>query len=154
PLAPAQPGDGEREPDHRPKADSKRSVGEMAEHVVLSYAPAYVVINADQAVLSFSPRTGKYLEHPAGAPNADLLQMARRGLRLDLRSAINKAVQTGRRAVQPDVAVQINGGMQRINIIVQPFGSGGATHYVVIFQDVGDIKLEAEGIVDETEIET
>src|SRR5262249_9060680 len=119
-----------------------------------SYAPAYVVINADLSVLSFSPRTGKYLEHPPGAPNVDILQLARRGLRLDLRSTVNKAIQTGRRAVQPDVAVQVNGGMQRLNIIVQPFGASGTTHYVVIFQDVGEIKLEAEGIVDETGIDT
>ncbi|HTO84778.1 MAG TPA: chemotaxis protein CheB [Methylomirabilota bacterium] len=156
PLATSHAEDKEGEA-NRPKAEAKRSVAELAEHVVLSYAPAYVVINADQSVLSFSPRTGKYLEHPAGAPNVDLLQMARRGLRLDLRAAINKAIQTGRRAVQPDVAVQINGGTQRVNIIVQPFGAGGGgregTLFVVIFQDMGEIKLEAEGIVDETNID-
>ena len=54
----------------------------MAERAVLGYAPAYVIINADRKVLNFSPRTGKYLEPSTGAPNADLLLMARRGLRL------------------------------------------------------------------------
>src|SRR5262249_12772238 len=34
------------------------------------------------------------------------------------------------------------------------FGTGATTHYVVIFQDVGETKLEAEGIVDETDIDT
>src|SRR5262249_16433295 len=151
PLAPDHPGEGGHEPD-RPKVESKRSAAEMAEHVVLSYALAYVVINVDLQVFSFSLCTGKYLEYLVGVSNADLLHMAWRGLRLDLRASINKAIQTGRRAVQPDVAVQVNGGMQRINIIVQPFGTGVTTHYVVIFQDVGETKLEAQGLLGQTDI--
>ena len=62
------------------------------------FAPAHVVVNRDGDILHYSPRTGKYLEPAAGLPNRQLLAMARTGLRLDLRSALREAVETGRRS--------------------------------------------------------
>jgi len=151
PFTPNHPGDRGDQPE-RPKIESRRSMSEAAEHIVLGYAPAYVVINAEQQVLNFSPRTGKYLEHPAGAPNIELLEMARLGLRGDLRVAVGKALQTGQRTVQPDVAFEADGSVHNVNIIVQPFGSNAARSsalYVVLFQDAREAKLESEGIIDE-----
>ncbi len=133
-----------------PKTEAKKSAIELAERVVLGYAPAFVIVNSERRVLSFSPRTGKYLEQPAGAPITDLLSLSRQGLRAHLRAALNKAVQSGRRAIEADVAVDLDGGSQTINIIVQPLGSGDEIAYAVIFQDVGGIKLEPEDGVPET----
>ena len=58
--------------------------------------PAWVVVNAQGEVVYFSPRTGRYLEPAAGTPTMDILSMARKGLRLDLRTALHKAVKTRR----------------------------------------------------------
>ena len=61
------------------------------------FAPAHVVVNLDGDVIHYSSRTGKYLEAAPGHPSRQLLAMARKGLRLDLRSALQEAVETRRR---------------------------------------------------------
>jgi two-component system CheB/CheR fusion protein len=143
PLASAQ-ADGEELAHAGPRAEAKKSITELAERFVLNHGPAYVVINGQQQVLSFSARTGKYLEPPAGAPNTDLLSMARPGLRLHLRAVVHKAIQASRRMVQSNVPVEVDGVTQIVNIIIQPFNAGtnAGDLFVVIFQDVAAAKLE------------
>ena len=58
------------------------------------FAPAHVVVNRDGDVVHFSARTGRYLELAPGAPTRQLMTMARKGLRLDLRAAFREAVET------------------------------------------------------------
>src|SRR5206468_9585616 len=117
------------------------------ERVLLDrYAPAWVVINARAEALHFSTRTGKYLEPAPGAPSADIVEMARPGLRLDLRTAIHKAVRTGETVVHQNVLVETNGDTQRINLLVRPVTELGADGglFLVVFQEVGPPQSRAE----------
>jgi len=117
------------------------------ERVLLDrYAPAWVVINARAEALHFSARTGKYLEPAAGAPSADVVEMARPGLRLDLRTAIHKAVRTGETVVHQNVLVETNGDTQRINLLVRPVTELGADAglFLVVFQEVGPPQTRTE----------
>ena len=63
--------------------------------VLERFAPPFVVVNREGDVAYYSARTGKYLEAAAGAPTRQILTMARKGLRLDLRTALREAVETG-----------------------------------------------------------
>ena len=110
------------------------------ERVLLDqFAPAWVVINARAEALHFSARTGKYLEPAPGAPSTDVVGMARQGLRLDLRTAIHKAVRTGETVVHENVLVETNGATQRINLLVHPVTEVGADAglFLVVFQELG-----------------
>ena len=60
---------------------------------VNQFAPPGVLINADLHILQFRGPTGAYLEPPTGKASFDLLKMAREGLMLPLRAAINLAEQ-------------------------------------------------------------
>ena len=103
------------------------------------FAPAHVVINREGDVVHYSNRTGKYLEAPAGLPNRQLLQMARKGLRLDLRSAVQQAVETRRAVVRSPVLVETNGHVQPIGLTVEPIGENDADPlFLVVFTDIGD----------------
>ena len=106
------------------------------------FAPAFVVINAEGELLQSSGRTGKYLELPPGVPDTNIFNMARPGLRLELRAAIHRAIGSGQLVVQPKVNVGTNGGRQEIDVYVQPmrFGSPTDLLYMIVFQDVGGIK--------------
>jgi hypothetical protein len=53
--------------------------------------PPSVLINADLQILQFRGPTGGYLEPPTGKASFEVLKMARQGLMLPLRAAINKA---------------------------------------------------------------
>ncbi len=119
----------------------------MAERQLLDrYSPAYVVINADGELIHGSGRTGKYLELAPGAPRMDIFSMARTGLRADLRVGVHKAVSTGQVAIQKSIVVGTNGGRQTIDLVVQPMRAGASQEmlYLVVFQDVGGIRMASE----------
>jgi two-component system CheB/CheR fusion protein len=100
------------------------------------YAPPWVIANAQGEAVYFSPRTGKYLEAAAGIPSMELVNMARKGLRLDLRTAIHKAIQTGEEVVREGIEVTASdGSVQRVNLIIRPIAEASAPLYLVIFQD-------------------
>jgi two-component system CheB/CheR fusion protein len=105
--------------------------------VMERFAPPHVVVNAEGDILHFSPRTGKYLEPATGLPSRQLLAMARRGLRLDLRAALREAVETRTTATRENVEVEVDAHQQLIDITVEPFGSEHEPLFLVLFQDVG-----------------
>jgi two-component system CheB/CheR fusion protein len=117
------------------------------------HAPAHVVINRDGDVLHYSPRTGKYLEAAAGLPNRQLVAMARRGLRLELRGALREALE-GRRAVtRRNVTVEIDERLQPIDLIIEPLTDDEHDPlFLVVFHDLAPsqtpqelLRLEAAG---------
>ena len=104
------------------------------------FAPPYVVVNREGEVGYFSARTGKYLEAAHGAPTRQILAMARKGLRLDLRTALREAVETGRAVTRAGVAVEgEDGRVQTITLTVEPLRErdGGEPLYLVLFADQG-----------------
>ncbi len=115
-------------------ANLRRSV---ESRVVERFAPAHVVVNAEGDILHFSPRTGKYLEPATGLPNRQLLAMARRGLRLDLRAALRDAVEKRMPVTREHIAVEVDGRKQFVNVAIEPFGSQDDPLFLVLFSDVG-----------------
>jgi two-component system, chemotaxis family, CheB/CheR fusion protein len=105
-----------------------------------------VVVTAQGEVLHSSGRTGKYIELPAGAVDTNILNMAPSGLRLELRAAMHKAVNTARLVTCAKLTVSTNGGSQAVDLHVQPlrFGPSSEPVYMIVFQDAGGIKQEAE----------
>src|SRR4029453_4598156 len=97
------------------------------------YAPAWVVGKVEGQTVYFPPRTGRYLEPVAGVPSMDLVDMARKSLRLDLRTAMHKAVKTGEAVVHENVTVETYGHTQPINLIVRPMFQPGAEPGLFMF---------------------
>src|SRR4029078_10345627 len=89
------------------------------------YAPAWLVVNNQGEAVYFSPRTGRYLEPPAGLPTMDVVSMARPGLRLELRTAIHRALKKRGEVLREGIEVAVDGAVPRINLIVQPLDEGG-----------------------------
>jgi two-component system, chemotaxis family, CheB/CheR fusion protein len=122
-------------------ATETHDIGHLAQRTILEhYAPAGVVVTAQGEAVHFSGRTGRYLEPPSGAPNVNVFNMAREGLRLPLRTALHQAVTRGQRIVHEQILVQTNGDVQPITLIVQPLTTkpdANVTLYLVIFQDAG-----------------
>jgi two-component system, chemotaxis family, CheB/CheR fusion protein len=108
--------------------------------VLERFAPQHVVVNRDGDVVYYSSRTGKYLEAPHGAPTRQLLTMARKGLRLDLRTLFREAVETGRSATRRGISIESDhGGVQLVNLTIEPLSDRGAGEplYLVLFADQG-----------------
>ncbi|MCP9231934.1 PAS domain-containing protein [Mesorhizobium sp. LMG 17147] len=125
-----------------------RSLRQAIEAQVLErFAPPHVLVNGDGDIVYYSARTGKYLEAPQGAPSRQLLTLARRGLRLELRAALREAVATRRTVVRENIAVEEDDGqLQFITLTVEPYtGRGnGEPLYLVLFNPVAQAQLRFE----------
>ena len=110
----------------------------IAEGRVLDqFAPAHVIVNSEGDVLHYSLRTGKYLEPAVGLPNRQLLAMARRGLRLELRAALREAMETRRPVRRENVIVELDDRVQPIDLTVEPIGDQAEDPlFLVLFTDV------------------
>lgn len=120
-------------------------VRHLERRVLERYAPAHVLVNRDGDVIHFSARTGKYLEPPVGAPTRNLLALARGGLNLPLRSAMRETQETGRPALRENIAVQIDGGIQTVDIAIEPLPEiEGQAYWIILFTDVGPVRTSED----------
>ncbi len=106
------------------------------------HSPPHVVVNLEGDVMYYSGRTGKYLEAPAGAPTRQLQTMARKDLRLDLRTLFREAVETGRPAIRDSVPVSTDDGrVQLVSIAIEPISGPDASSqlFLVLFSDQGPL---------------
>jgi two-component system CheB/CheR fusion protein len=111
----------------------------LADQLLLRhYCPAAVLTNDNGDILYVSGRTGKYLEPAAGKANWNIFAMAREGLRYELNSAWQKALRQKTAAGLKGVKVGTNGGMQSVDITVEPISEPAALQgmMLVVFMDV------------------
>ena len=119
--------------------------------VLEQFAPPYVVVNRDGDVVFYSARTGKYLEAAAGAPTRQILAIARKGLRMDLRTVLREVVETGEARTRENIAIESDDGrVQTITLTIEPAmqrDDGSEPLYLVLFSDQGALlsREEARG---------
>lgn len=106
-----------------PSADARKklNVSGLTEKILLdNYAPPSVIIDKNNNALYFSGNTGLYLEPPNGEANLNILEMAKRGLKSDLESAIKKARTIKTEVETSGVDIIVNDHVQTINLKVKP----------------------------------
>jgi two-component system CheB/CheR fusion protein len=111
-----------------------------ADRVVLNqYAPTGVLINEQMDILQFRGDSSHFLRPAPGRASFNLLQMAREGLLMDLRSAITQAQKGGGPVNREGVQLRFEGKLLNVTIRVIPFTlpSPLARHYVILFEEVG-----------------
>jgi two-component system CheB/CheR fusion protein len=127
----AEPADGSNHETMAPKPVSNLQT--LTEQLLLQrFSPAAVLVNDQGDILYISGRTGKYLEPAAGKVNWNVFAMAREGLRCELGSAFHKALQQKSAVTVRDVKVGTDGGVQTVDIIVQPLEEPEAVRGMVI----------------------
>jgi len=110
------------------------------------FAPPGVLINEDFQVLQFRGMTSAYLQPPTGKATFDVLKMARDGLMLPLRAAINEAKKGGKVVRKENVRLQQNGKPRKANIEVIPLRNLKESCFLVVFEEAGksDAGLSSE----------
>jgi two-component system CheB/CheR fusion protein len=103
--------------------------------VVETYAPAAVLINRQHECLYSLGPTDRYLRVAPGQPSHDLLVMARQGLRIKLRSAIQQAGQQSTRIVVPGGRLNDRPDQGSFSIAVQPVQHDGEDLMLICFFD-------------------
>jgi two-component system CheB/CheR fusion protein len=116
-------------------------------HVLERYSPAHVVVNAEGDVVYYSAKTGKYLEAAQGAPTRQLVTLARRGLRLDLRSALREVIETRSTIVRDNIAIdEEDDRVQFVTLSIEPLSDRGHGEalFLVLFEPVGTARKRTE----------
>jgi two-component system CheB/CheR fusion protein len=116
------------------------AVRKAAETAVLEqFAPSHVVVNSEGEVIHFSAHTGNYLEPALGQPTRNLLALARRGLRLELRAALQDCLRTRRPTSRSDIDPDTIGLPGRVSLTVEvlPETDPAEPLFLVVFIDVG-----------------
>ena len=144
-LSKIMPGATEEGPSQGPylKADNGKSLRELAERELLRLlAPAGALVNARGDILYFYGRTGQYLEPAPGVPGtgANILKMAREGLRRDLTTALHQAAARHEAQRCRGVRVKSNGSFTTLNFSVLPTSqndslNGTSKLFLVVFED-------------------
>jgi two-component system, chemotaxis family, CheB/CheR fusion protein len=126
-----------RAPEEIVKKAQETNFAELTRRVLLqSYAPASVVTDLKGNLLFVHGDTGKYLRPAPGQASLNIIDMAREGLQLELRAALQgaEAGATLNRAV----LVRTNGDFQPVSLSVRPLPDpeGGQGLLLVSFQDL------------------
>ena len=119
-----------------PEAE-ERDIPKRLERIILQrYRPACVAVKENGDAVYFSGRLNDYLEQPTGAPDVNVVNMAREGLRIPVRTALHRAATGRERVVQRQISVQRNGGLSQVDLTVEPIAEFNAAKlYMVVFED-------------------
>ena len=114
------------------------TVEREVEHLLVNrFIPASIVVNDQLEIVQFHGKTGAYLEPPAGQPSFSVPKMAREGLLVDLRSALDTAKKTNGTVRKEGLQIRSEGGTRQVNLEVLPL-RGPSAHerlYVVVFEE-------------------
>ncbi len=112
--------------------------GHIEKMLLEKYTPSCVIINEKEEILYFHGKTGKYLEPAPGKAVLKIVEMAREGLKHELKIAIHKAIAHKKEVVFKELNVKTNGSFQIVNLIVKPLLEPETMQglIIVIFENV------------------
>lgn len=126
-------------PDEAVKGAKEISLADLARKVLLqSYAPPSVITDEKGTILYVHGDTGKYLRPAPGQASLNIMEMAREGLHLELRTAIHNAARQKKPVVCSNLSVRTNGDSQAVDLTVRPLTDPDETRalLIVCFKDI------------------
>jgi len=112
----------------------------MEQNLLAHHTPAGVLINDAGEVLFVHGSTGRYLEPASGEANLNLLRMARQSIRLELATAVRKAIAQKEAIRYAGLQVPVDDRMQTVDVEVSPVTTPAAPGlYLVVFEEVPTI---------------
>ena len=121
------------------KKVKETSLAELTRRVLLqSYAPASVVADAKGTILFVHGETGRYLRPAPGTASLNVVDMAREGLQIELRTALHAAATTGLPTIGRELTIKSDGELRTVALSVRPLADPEASQGLVLvsFQEV------------------
>ena len=132
-------GGGGKAPEESMQKTKEPNFAELTRRVLIQcFAPASVVTDLKGDTLYVHGETGKYLRPALGQPSLSIIEMAREGLELELRTAIHHAATDNVATLGREIQVKTNGDFTTVALSVRPLPNphGGDGLLLVSFQDV------------------
>jgi two-component system CheB/CheR fusion protein len=111
------------------------------------FAPKSLVVTAEGQILSASGNMERYLTVTEGTFQNNVVRLARPGLRVGIRAALNDSIKIRRKVIHDKVSVQVDAGIQRVRLTVQPMPRVGEESdlFLIVFQDLGTLLPREDG---------
>ncbi|WP_152603081.1 CheR family methyltransferase [Caballeronia sordidicola] len=125
------------------------SFSALHQRVLEQYAPPSVIVNRDSKIVHMSDNAGRFLRYVGGEPSSNMIAVVLPELRLDLRTALFQAAQTGNSVEARRVKLQRNGLSSYVNMTVRPFhdAAADADFLLVLFDEVQEAMTEDKAAV-------
>jgi two-component system CheB/CheR fusion protein len=126
-------------PDEVIKNAKEINLADLTRRMLLQfYAPASVVTDLSGNILYIYGETGNYLRPAPGQASLNMVDMAREGLQLELRTAISTASQVKPTTLSRELLVKTNGEFHPVQLSVRPLSNpnGAQDLLLVSFQEV------------------
>ncbi|MFL5331533.1 MAG: PAS domain S-box protein [Gemmataceae bacterium] len=144
-IRPADLLTGRSGPPTTVKPPNVATTGETDTYLVMQriildeFAPKAVVVDEEGQILCSSGNLEKYLTVTSGTFQNSITRLAREGLRVGIRAAIQEAAKLRRKVEHDGLSLRGPSGIQRIMVTVQPMPQLGEDTglFLVAFQDVG-----------------
>jgi two-component system CheB/CheR fusion protein len=120
------------------KEDAGFDVTQESDRIVLSkYAPAGVIVNDRLEIIGFRGRTGLFLEHLPGDADLGLLKMAREGIQMALRMALQEAKKQGAPVRKEGLRIKLDGQLKEVNLEAIPLKAPrpGEGCFLILFEE-------------------
>ena len=117
---------------------SKKDLYKEADSLVLNqFAPPGVLVNEEMEILQFRGETGSYLEPAPGEASFNLMKMVRKGLLMELHSAIKEAKRLNEPVTRKNLQVRYDGRLHPVNLQVIPLMPKPAQErfFLVLFEE-------------------
>jgi len=103
------------------KKNQEKNLSELARAVVLErFTPPSIIINANDDILFYQGKTGKFIEQPTGEPTFNIIQSAKQEIRLSMSHAIRKAKNGKQEVVKKNIQLTNEDIAEFVDIIVSP----------------------------------
>ena len=122
---------------------------EIARKVLLdNFAPPSVIVGERGDILYVHGQTGKFLEPSQGQPSMNVFDMAREGLKIQIRAALHRAAAKNEDVVMRSLQVKTNGGVQPTDVKVRPIHMPDMEQrlFIVVFEAVDRVVKEPKKI--------
>ncbi len=125
----------------------KATISSVTDKLLLDqYAPPSAIIDKNNEALYFSGNTGLYLSPPAGLARFNILDMAKKGLRISLENAINKSRKENTETFIKEIEIIAGDNIRTINLRIKPLISKQYEigSLMIIFESVEKIEEKSK----------
>jgi two-component system, chemotaxis family, CheB/CheR fusion protein len=136
---------------------------EFDRRLLTQFAPATAFLNEEFEIIHSRGPVNRYLKLAPGRASLSVLKMAREGMLLDLRNALNRAKKENAPVRKTGIRIKMGNGensgaaelSRSINIDVVPMTMGNLQepYFMVVFQDVAPLRSKASGAESQSETE-
>jgi len=121
-------------------------IAAVAQKTILeTFAPPSVIVNEKGDILYIHGQTGNYLEPYPGRPSLNILDMAREGVKYELRSGLHHAVTKSKDRQYLGLQVKTNHEYHAVNLTVKPLTQKGMQGLVMVtFEEIEKERREPE----------